>query len=311
MLEEPNPYVGSRSANLYYKTLGRITAGSFVFIPLFGCIAAAILAAIYGYLTVYNPFIYINFLGTLGFGFGLGAACAMGVLIGKLRSPVIAALLGLLVGVFAVYASWVVWMHAFWGRLDHDVWIINPFELWELISLAAANGVWTLKSWTPTGAVLYTFWAIEAVIISGFSMFMSMGGANESFCEPCEQWLDTELENLFMLVKADKKTIKQSLESGDISVLEPRFDEPESSTQVSITLDLCSGCQKEAFLTVQEVTIKQKGKEAKEERKDIVSRLIVRPEYLEKIRQLPTRIVEAVQAIQQSEALQMDDEEWS
>src|SRR5215475_2687035 len=78
--------------------------------PLMALFAGAVLGyplgIAYSYLIKWIPFIYLNFLITLGYGFGFGFVTLYCMKSGKVRNVLVAMLTGLAVGGLAWYFSW-------------------------------------------------------------------------------------------------------------------------------------------------------------------------------------------------------------
>jgi len=92
-----------RSQSAYYRPSGTMTPAGIALMLGFGTVTALLLGLVYGYLTFYNPFIYISCLATGGFGFAIGYVAWHGGALGKLRSPVAALTLGAVVGIIGTY----------------------------------------------------------------------------------------------------------------------------------------------------------------------------------------------------------------
>jgi hypothetical protein len=67
----------------YYAHSGRFTLAGIIGGVLVGSIAAIVFAFVYGYLVQYNPFIYINALGSVFFGALIGMAAGKFLKSGK------------------------------------------------------------------------------------------------------------------------------------------------------------------------------------------------------------------------------------
>lgn len=243
----------------YYAPSGGLSVAAFITVPLLGLIAAAILAYGYAYLSVYNPFIYVTALATMAFGAGVGLAAGLGARLGKVRSPKLMALALLILSAVALYGTWVVWMHAFLGRGDLDIWLWKPDELWAAISLVASQGAWSISSYTPTGVVLYIAWGAEALLLVGFIFFLGFGQAYEPFCERCDVWMDEEELGAFPGV-SDPAALVSEIESGALEALSQGDGE---GAPLVATLHECPGCQRVGTLTVKAVTVtvNKKGEE--------------------------------------------------
>lgn len=263
-----------RDRGLYYQPSGQLGVNGIGATLALGGLAALLLGFVYGYLTLYNPLLYFNFLATLGLGFVLGLVTTFACTLFKMRAPALSGLLGGVIGAAGLYVSWVAWAHGLLGRAGEDIWLVDPGSLWELIVVVAQKGAWSLSSWTPTGVVLWVLWAGEALIIVGFAGFVAWSGAGEPFCERCRQW--TRGEAVWPLgVAADRDLLVKNLEAGDIGFLGELSWEGETR-YTEATIESCPECKQTAFLSLAAVTseVDKKGK-PKTARTAILSNLIL------------------------------------
>ena len=156
-----------------------------------------------------------------------------------------------------------------------------------MISALAEVGVWSIKSWTPTGIVLYVLWTIEALIIVGMAALMPYGDvASEPYCETCGRWPEREIPERKMGYATDPGLLKTSLEGGDMDAL-AQLGPVGDNAYTEIELKACQSCKQIAWLKVENVTVTldKKGKE-QTEKSEIVSNLILRADLMEKVRGL-------------------------
>jgi len=267
--------------SLYYKASGRFSPLALILVPLSGLLAALLLGSTYAYIAVYNPLIYITILATIGYGVGQGFALAIGARIGKLRSPMVMIILALLVSAASLYITWVVWMHAFLARADLEIWPFEPVQLWELMTLVAEKGAWSIKSLTPTGALLYTFWGIEALVIVGGTLMMALGQPGEPFCERCELWMEENEGATVVPGVSDRGSLRMELEAGRFEAL---LSGDQNNPYLSIKVHSCPGCKRVGTLEVQEL-LKSVNKKGEEEvkTKDLIQHLKLEERGLEMV----------------------------
>ncbi len=261
-----------------YQPSGRFGLSTVLLVPLLGVPTAAVAAAIYAYAILYIPFVYINALITVGFGFVVGFAVAKGVALGKARSGALAALLGLLVGAAALCLSWVFWIYALLRRSDVDVALLDlaldPAALWQAITFVNAEGAWSLKSFTPTGTVLWILWTIEALLIVGFPTFLAIGQALSPFCEQCQGWCTKE-KGVFRGAEIPREELERHLRAQEVSYVAARgAAEPGATTHLRYDVDRCA-CNATITLTVTQVTVKLENGKPKESTTELVSNLVL------------------------------------
>ena len=273
-----------------YQPSGRLGASTFLWTLLFGLPAAAVLGAVYAYAILYIPIAgYISILLTAGYGFLVGVVAAKGVQRGRGRSPGIAALLGLVVGLAGLYLSWTVWIFAFARRGGADVPLLElaqqPAVLWELIRSVNAHGAWSIKGATPTGTLLWVFWAIEALVIVGLPALVCFAQAGEPFCERCEQWCQ-KTQAIFVGRTAPPAELAARLRSLDVAYL-AELGPAGAGDATRIRYDLCiCRCKATSTLTAAAVTTTMSGKKKKESTAELVGNLLLTPEAAAAVREL-------------------------
>ncbi len=209
-------------ANRHYQPSGRVSPLALPLIAL-ALPAAALLAALYSYLTLYLPIVgYFTVLLTAGLGFVVGALAVAVLQRGRARSRLFAAVASLGLGLFTLWAMWVTWGYALLHQQDSEVPLVAllwPPNLWELIAVVNEKGAWSIKGATPTGAILWIFWAIEAAILVGLPVVMGLTVADAPYCEHCESWC-THTKALFLTPLVDKDLAAERLERRDFQWLE-------------------------------------------------------------------------------------------
>ncbi|MHC4953520.1 MAG: hypothetical protein ACYTGZ_06490 [Planctomycetota bacterium] len=275
-------------SDLYYAPSHGFEAPAIPVMLALGGVAAAALGFAYGYLVHVNPFIYINVLATLGLGFAIGIAGGHGVTKFKVRWPALAGTLALVVGVFAVYISWIAWSHALVADAGGDIWIVNPANLFEFMKLVAEDGAWSIGSMTPTGIVLWAIWALEAGIIAVLPAYLSWQSARKPFCENCEAWTEAEMACATGSTN-DHDSLVRSLERGDVLAL-AKLGPAEGRAYTRATVNACNSCRDTAFLTVESVTIDTKKDKDEENSSTVVENLILSPETRARAMEIPTLV---------------------
>ena len=111
-------------------------------------------------------------------------------------------------GLIAVYCAWWTWLAAL---SEWELVFLNPIDLPWMISSIAAEGVWSMKTWTPTGWQLYTIWFIEAAVIVVVACGAGLGD-EIPFCEECDEWTES-VDNAVPIPLGDVDALRQSLEA--------------------------------------------------------------------------------------------------
>jgi hypothetical protein len=229
--------------------------------------AAALLAVVYAFLQAYNPFIYINFLATLGFAYAMGYAATFGARLGKLRSPLWGVALGLLVGFVGLYVTWVAYIYALTLRSGTGFWIFDPVRLANVIGLLAQKGAWSMFGVKPTGAVLYILWAVEAVVLVGGPVWILRGATAEPYCDACDKWTEEQHVGTFGAC-TDPALLRQKLETRQFQHLARLQNDPLRCT--AVVLHQCPECSEKVYLTVQRITVVPTEDGQEEKHEDVV-----------------------------------------
>ena len=151
-------------------------------------IAAAITAAAslpYAYAHRLIPFAFIRCFVVFAFGLGVGFATAFGLKRGNVRNTQVVTVAAALIGAFACYCGWVVWLFAASGQI-----LLSFNSILSSLSALAATGVWSIGRATPTGAFLYLIWLTECLVICTLAAVTARNHfLEQAFCESCQRWL--------------------------------------------------------------------------------------------------------------------------
>ena len=189
-----------------------------------------------------------------------------------------------MVGLLAVYVSWVGWILA---MSKQQLLTFAPGEILSVIAEAAEEGVWSISGSTPTGVLLYLVWIVEALLIIGATAGVAMAIVSSAvFCEPCDRWLDTFETSPPLAVPASADVVG-ALENGDCQPVLDLSKADVSARQFwHIELTGCSTCDTSDLLSIKAVekTFDKKGKE-QVNAKMVVEHLRIPRAVCEKIRQ--------------------------
>jgi len=287
-----------------YKHSGKIGPAAYM-IPVAGIISAIILSFIYAYITVYSPVPgYISIIFVLVFALSLGFVISKAGFWGKCRNQVFLNVSSFLIGTFALYFSWIVFIYALFnqnGNTEIELGIlrmfISPGVIWDLIQSTNETGWYSILSWTPSGSALWTFWGIEAIIIVAVPIIISSKVIDsEMFCEKCSDWC-VSVEALNLAIPDDDELLKE-IKKGDAESLADLDRAPESEYSyisvvlqyIRVALYYCNGCNVTAGYKLKHVT-KETGNEEKEKEKiENITGLFVLPhDSFEKLSDLSNR----------------------
>ncbi len=281
----------------YYKHSGKYPAGGALVGLILGLVAGVVLAAAYAYLELYIPLAgVITFILTAGFGGLMGGAVGFLMKKQKVRSTSVTLLATLLISLVAFYVSWGVWLYAALRRADveADVFgvLLQPDAMWLLIQEINEAGAWTVSSWTPTGAMLWGFWGLEALIIFALALLLAKSVIEgDPFCEHCETWCE-ETKDVIRAPLAEPNELQQRLELRDFSYLEKLGGaKSDAAAWMALNIHSCPTCRNTHTLSMKSVTVTldKKGKESREE-KEVMDKLVLSSSEAENLRALGQKL---------------------
>jgi len=274
----------------FYSHSGKIAPQLVLGVPII-LIISTLLAFAYAYSVIYIPIVgYLSFLLTIGFALGVGFSTAVTLQFFKTRNSVFAFCFGLGSGIFALYAAWVTFEYVLWNKdVTENIELLrlasNPLIVWRVACLVAEKGWYSIRSTTPTGAVLWTFWGIEACVIVGVSAYMSHSFIKDSvFCEACRGWTDDH-KNKLTFEFIDESELKEKLINQDLTFLNDIIK--VKRTQESfyrIDCSVCCTCDNLYTLSLLRVskTWDKEGKET-EKAKTILKNLFISKETFKQL----------------------------
>jgi len=264
----------SMESRQFYAHSGRIAPQLVLGVPIL-LIVSILLSFAYAYSVIYIPIIgYLSFLLTLGFALGVGFSTAVTLQFFKTRNSLFALFFGLGSGIFALYAAWVTFEYVLWNRdATESIELLrlagNPLVVWRVACLIAEKGWYSMRSMTPSGAVLWTFWGVEACAIIGISGYMSHSFIKDSvFCEACKGWTDDH-KNKLTFEYVDESELKQKLTNQDLSFLDNILKVKRTAESFyRIDCSVCCTCENLYTLSLLRVTRSwdKEGKETDKER---------------------------------------------
>lgn len=249
-----------------YAHSGRVGLGP-VLVPAIGLPAALLLGLAYAYIDVYSPIAgWVSILFVLGFAAALGFTLSLVGSLAKVRSTGFMASAGLLIGLAALYASWAAFEVAIMNRGDRPLegapgyleLLAEPGAMWRIASLINETGWYSIKSATPSGVVLWIFWAIEAaLVVGGAAMIATVGISGEVFCESCNRWCAASAKQPSLGLPQDEAAL-EALKHGDGAALDEleKLPRAASGEPVHLAIDLrrCEGCSQTATFQLSVVT---------------------------------------------------------
>ena len=259
----------------YYQESGKVNLPFTVIMMIIGAAVIGLLAYGYAFLTNINPFIYFNFLATLGYALIVGVIANMVKRAGKMRSFSTSIIMSIILGAFGLFAVWlsfiaIVFDETFSFALTNFVDAIDILSH-QSFSIGRAMRSSSLEF---SGGMLYFMWAIEALVLFVGPIFLVFAaGKNDSvYCEDCDKWANNEKiylkksltllskENIEMQVTGNN--VNQLLEMDDAKEMDPSYYE--------IIFTSCGNCKQSYFLSVNHVTNQNNSKGENEKNETII-----------------------------------------
>ena len=281
-----------------YSHSGRLGSAPLV-VPLVGIVAGFVLAFVYAYADVYIPIAgWVSFILTLGFAVGVGFSVSAAARMAKCRSAGFLHVAGFLIGLLALYFSWVAFLFVLYRRYASsgqepglvDI-LLNPAVVWANACAIGEEGWYAMRGGNVKGVVLWVFWGIEAlVIVIGVTVLAPMGITDRVFCERCNRWCKTTKDFMRLMVPQNDDLLTR-FSSGQIdAIAELPVAHVAVSTYLRVDLDRCESCQDTATWRASLVT-HERTKEGKIEEKnqDMVAPLLLTPNRLGQLEQYAAR----------------------
>ncbi len=229
----------------YYAPGGAVPMLGTLMMQVLGLISAFVLAVIYAAVSHYNPYIFLNFIAMGIFGAGVGFTVYFGAKIGKVRNPMFIGVIGLVIGLAAMYFAWVYYLY--FSILPIVIW--DPRWIFEGMKAISEQGLWELFSWRPTGWALYGLWSIEALVV----VLICLGAAASNttpFCEYCNLWTKKK-DDAASLGLTDFGVLTQELEAERYEVLDQLAKQPMIPTNcIKLAVHSCPNCEDSDYLDV-------------------------------------------------------------
>lgn len=264
----------------YYKPSGKFDLSSFIYFLLLCAIVFPLWGAIYAYAIWYIPLIYINFIITAVFAFGIGFAISTIVIEkGKVRNVPLAIVFALLGASAALYFHWAVWVDLainageVYGNSRIGVAVsniklvealnlaLNPSVLFDYIKEINEYGTWGLRGNTVSGIFLSIVWIIEFLAVVVIAIITGFPKSKMPFCERDNAWFGEMELPAFNFIENPQQFV-EDLERGNVAVLDSLENVANPKEESHSVLSLYSSEAGEHYLSVENkfAKIEKKGK---------------------------------------------------
>src|SRR3954466_8432201 len=283
-----------RHVDLYYKHSGRFTPFGILVGLIVGAAGSLPISWLYSYGIIEMPYVKLRAISTLCFAVAIGWITGMGLVWGKVRSGWVAAVVGAIVSSLALYVSWVTWILQifFIGSMtvkSFDL-LFHPMLVWQIIGRIRGIGTWgTAGSEATHGRELTVIWSIEALTILGVGIATAIAVVRKKpFCENCDSWCKRS-ERLVFFPSVFGPELKRRLETKNLSFVEKLVPTSEKFAHIRFDLFSCATCNMLNTISVNQLLVqpaKSRWSQAKTERKEVLTLLLVTPEEAALIRRV-------------------------
>ena len=277
-----------------YTPSGVVPIGGALLTIVGSLIPAAILAVVYALIVHWVPFVYLNFLATMGFGFAMGICVTVLSSMGKIRSPLFVRFAWLLTLAFGYYVYWgaSIWAHGAWRA---GLLVFDPGAVISFGSILFEEGSWGFVKDAPvTGWLLVGFWLFEFVIIAGISYITAVANIDQPFCETCNEWTETE-KGVALYHATGAEPEWEQVRGGEFHVLtQVPLLSASLGEYVRMDVNACPKCTGSNFLSIQhvKVTVDKDGDESTNETA-LISNMTLTGEQLAQVRALVDQAADA------------------
>lgn len=247
-----------------YQHSGRVGAMGIPMMVIGGCVTAVVLGVVYAYGLAWIPLIYASFFLTAALGAGIGLVVGFCGKVGKVRSPNLIGIFGILSGLLGLATAW-----SFDALAKFPDTFKDPLLQYEQIQawmeFCYTEGTWGIgrQGTAVTGPFLAAVWVIEAIAVLGLAYVTSkVVTGSTPFCEHCMSWTESEDDFARLFPPEDNNIALESLCAGDVNVIN-QFKKAPHSAGAYIRLDLarCPDCDQCSCLSVAlaEVSVDKNG----------------------------------------------------
>jgi hypothetical protein len=246
-----------------------------------GLLGAILFAGLYEFLLDLIPFVYVSFMLTLGFGFGLAFMASMIIKSAHCRNRAIAAVLALVIGGTGLAASfgWG-YRRALSAAVEQypDTTVLQlaqEVSVMEWMNVRMENG-WTIRNSDLTGGFVVFVWIVEALVVLGMALMVGASEAGEPYCERCQLWTESQNAGIPGLSKAD---VQPLLDRGDLAAV-LSLPEPtggDAAVRIKLVRNHCPQCAETAYLTVSEIRTEVTNGKEKENSTELIAKAQLSP----------------------------------
>jgi hypothetical protein len=262
-----------------YQPSGRVPFGSLILMLMATIVGGIVIGAVVAFV---DQYIYLIFVFPLLMGVIAGGLIAWIVRVGKVRSPFVAILFGILIAavVYGVYHYGTYYLErqkivaqisseqgisadaaqsSFDAGLQNEVGATGFIGYKQFVAKQGITFVSTTYGSSSDavpiqGNLVYVYWAVEFLIIVLVAAGVARQQARKAFCENCHTWYAGRAR----IGTVDRKSSKQFislLRDGNFAEAKAMFIPPARPPRTDLEMDYCKTCQtSDVLLTAKRVT---------------------------------------------------------
>jgi hypothetical protein len=130
---------------------------------------------------------------------------------------------------------------------------------------------WKVKSSTVNGAMVWLVWLVEAGLVMGFAVGITVGAVREPYCEKCNAWCVKEGYAVWGVTGDEAQPL---IERGDVAALVGiAAGGTAGDTRGNLTMEIahCPSCKESAYLTIVHKWSVMKGKQPQEKKRTLLT----------------------------------------
>ena len=210
----------------FYEESGIAPVPNLVLSFLIGIVIVTFFSFYYSLLVTYMPFIYLNLIITIIYGYLIALIADQLFSIFKIRNRKKAIFVAILIALVGNYSQWVSYMYIISTeniRLFPDLiyyfeLYIRPDYLIENMGYLAENGAWEMFGVTIKGFILWGIWIAETLLIMFTVYYAASNKGTIPFSESSNQWyskytIDVDFEPIKLRAQFIEAYSKNPLEA--------------------------------------------------------------------------------------------------
>lgn len=243
---------------LFYKPSGKFNVLRILLTFPVVLILLYLATRLYLFLLSANPLIFFNVFIFLFFLMILVILSAGLGIIGNSRNVTVSTLLGIIIGLAAIYLNWVLFIKGLytrheWEVIGYDI-ALRPLDLWNYIKTIGENGYYTIEDSRVSGTLLWGFWIIETLgLIVAPTYFAYYFSVTKVYCERCNEWAK-EKEGVIVFQYDDESELKNCFLAQDLIFLQNvNKVKKNDETFYQIDAEWCDTCEQLHTMSLRKV----------------------------------------------------------